>query len=179
MGTQGLVRAFGALCFLGICSGLVLNRPHTASLYAPRTTTVNLRSAARYAPAAMGLLDDIAGGFKAAIQEFTQEVTVQHILVPTQAQARELYDSLVEAGDISSDAFGRAAQQHSTCGSAKKRPDARMAQLRGAPGELKFRRGEMAKEFEERAFAGPVGELQRPFATQFGWHLMLVNARTK
>ena len=134
----------------------------------------------------MGLLDDFADtpAFKvwlavnARLAAITQEVTVQHILVPTQAQARELYDSLLEAGDVSSDAFGRAAQQYSTCGSAKKRPDARMAQLQGAPGELKFRRGEMAKEFEQTAFAAPVGELQRPFATQFGWHLMLVNART-
>ena len=58
------------------------------------------------------------------------------------------------------------------------RHDARMAQLRGAPGELSFRRGQMAKEFEEAAFTGPVGELQRPFQTQFGWHLMRVNART-
>ena len=62
-------------------------------------------------------------------------------------------------------------------GSAKKRPDTRMPQLRGAPGELIFRKGQMAPEFEAVAFAAPVGELQPPFRTQFGWHIMLVNER--
>ena len=81
------------------------------------------------------------------------------------------------ADDASSEAVGRAAQQYSTCGSAKKRPDAKMPQLRGAPGELTFRRGAMAPEFERVAFAAPVGELQPPFQTQFGWHLLLVNKR--
>jgi len=171
---MGRSHSFAALCYLGMCSGLIQPMPH-AHVRAPRITGAR---ATRQAPAGMGLLDDVAGAFREAVQEFTQEATVQHILVPTQAQARELYDSLVEAGDVSSEAMGRAAQQYSTCGSAKKRPDARMAQLRGVPGELKFRRGEMAKEFEQTAFAAPVGELQRPFATQFGWHLMLVNART-
>ena len=62
-------------------------------------------------------------------------------------------------------------------GSAKKRPDTKMPQLRGAPGELVFRKGQMAPEFEAVAFAAPVGELQSPFRTQFGWHIMLVNKR--
>ena len=64
-------------------------------------------------------------------------------------------------------------------GSAKKRPDMKMPQLRGAPGELVFRKGQMAPEFEAVAFAAPVGvgELQPPFKTQFGWHIMLVNKR--
>ena len=52
-----------------------------------------------------------------------------------------------------------------------------MPQLRGAPGELVFRKGQMAPEFEAVAFAAPVGELQSPFRTQFGWHIMLVNKR--
>ena len=182
-------RAFAALCCLTISSGLIETMPRT-NLRALHTTgaararpgpacTTGAARAARHARARMGLLDDVAAAYRDAIQEFTQEATVQHILVPTQSKARELYDSLLEeAGGASSDAVGSAARQHSTCGSAKKRPDARMAQLRGAPGELKFRRGEMAKEFEEAAFAGPVGELQRPFQTQFGWHVMLVNSRT-
>ena len=62
-------------------------------------------------------------------------------------------------------------------GPAKKRPDTKMPQLRGAPGELVFRKGQMAPEFEAVAFAAPLGELQSPFRTQFGWHIMLVNKR--
>ena len=39
----------------------------------------------------------------------------------------------------------------STCGSAQKTPDASFKMLRGRPGRLTFKRGEMAKEFENVA----------------------------
>ena len=52
-----------------------------------------------------------------------------------------------------------------------------MPQLRGAPGELVFRKGQMAPEFEAVAFAAPVGELQPPFKTQFGWHIIKLEDR--
>ena len=49
-------------------------------------------------------------------------------------------------------------------GSAKKRPDMKMPQLRGAPGELVFRKGQMAPEFEAvavtpKAAAGGAAEM--------------------
>lgn len=144
---------------------------------------------------AMGWLDEVVGKVKDA----TCEVTVQHILLPTQSDARDLWREL-EAAEVTSESFGRAAAARSTCespppgssalktltetpvialagGSAKKQPDMKMPQLRGAPGELVFRKGQMAPEFEAVAFAAPVGELQPPFKTQFGWHIMLVNKR--
>ena len=70
---------------------------------------------------------------------------------------------------------GKFAAAKSTCGSARKRPDAKLQMLRGQPGELKFRRGSMAPEFEEAAFSAAPGTLLRPFSTQFGWHVMYVN----
>ena len=99
---------------------------------------------------------------------------MQHVLVGTQLEANTIYDAIVEEG-ASSEVVGKYAIAKSTCGSAKKRPDAKLQLLRGQPGELTFRRGAMAKEFEEAAFSAEAGSLLRPFETQFGWHVMLVN----
>ena len=120
----------------------------------------------------MGFLDNVIGGAKEALRE----VTVQHVLVSSQSDAWEVYEAIEQEG-ASSEVVGRYAAARSSCGSAKKRPDMKMPQLRGAPGELVFRKGQMAPEFEAVAFAAPVGELQPPFKTQFGWHIMLVNKR--
>jgi parvulin-like peptidyl-prolyl isomerase len=40
-----------------------------------------------------------------------------------------------------------------------------------------FPRGVMVDEFDEVAFRAPVGEVTRPFRTQFGWHIVLVRDR--
>mmetsp|Transcript_7955 Transcript_7955/g.17469 ORF Transcript_7955/g.17469 Transcript_7955/m.17469 type:complete len:158 (+) Transcript_7955:7-480(+) len=120
----------------------------------------------------MGLLDDMVS----RIRDATHEVTVQHILVPSQMDARQLWKELIEEG-VTPESVGLVAASRSACGSGKKRPDAKLAQLRGRPGELRFRRGQMAPEFERIAFEAPVGELQEPFSTQFGWHIVLVNER--
>ena len=77
---------------------------------------------------------------------------------------------------MSPEVIGRLAQQYSTCGSAQKTPDASFKMLRGNPGELTFKRGEMAKEFEEAAFTGDIGSLT-VVDTQFGSHLIYINAR--
>ena len=36
----------------------------------------------------------------------------------------------------------------------------------------------MAPQFEKAAFEAPLRVLQKPFQTQFGWHVMVVNERT-
>ena len=36
----------------------------------------------------------------------------------------------------------------------------------------------MAPQFEKTSFEAPLGVLQKPFKTQFGWHVMVVNKRT-
>ncbi len=130
------------------------------------------------APLAASPRMNLFGDLRATISKSLQEVSVQHILVPTQLDAFEVYDALV-AEDAGSRRFGEVAAARSTCGSAKKKPDAMLAQLRGQPGELRFRRGSMAPEFERLAFSAPIGEVQRPIETQFGWHIMLVNDRTE
>lgn len=91
----------------------------------------------------MGVFD---GWMRTAAEAF-REVKVQHILVSSQSEANEIHDEICAEG-VSAEVFGRFAATRSTCGSAKKRPDAKLAMLRGAPGELKFRRGSMAKPFE-------------------------------
>jgi parvulin-like peptidyl-prolyl isomerase len=40
-----------------------------------------------------------------------------------------------------------------------------------------FPRGVMVDEFDEVAFASPIGEITAPFKTQFGWHIVLVRDR--
>lgn len=121
----------------------------------------------------MNLFNQIAGKF----QDVFATVTLQHVLVLTQMNARSIYETLLETG-VSEEALADMAQANSICGSARKSTDAKLAQLRGLPGELTFRRGEMAPEFEKVAFNAPLGVLQPPFQTQFGWHVVLVNQRT-
>ena len=36
----------------------------------------------------------------------------------------------------------------------------------------------MAPQFEKTSFEAPLGVLQKPFKTQFGWHVMVVNGRS-
>ena len=40
-----------------------------------------------------------------------------------------------------------------------------------------FPRGVMIDDFDDVAFAAPVGEVTAPFRTQFGWHILLVRDR--
>mmetsp|Transcript_19065 Transcript_19065/g.56621 ORF Transcript_19065/g.56621 Transcript_19065/m.56621 type:complete len:156 (+) Transcript_19065:239-706(+) len=119
-----------------------------------------------------GFFDDL----KARFQWSQQEVNAQHILVGTRMAALQIERALEEEG-VSPESVGRAAQKYSSCGSAKKTPDAQLRMLRGRPGELVFKRGEMAKAFETAAFEGPVGALQ-VVETQFGHHVLLVNSRS-
>ena len=121
---------------------------------------------ARAAPPRMGLFD--------SLREAAREVTVQHILVSKQADALEIYDALLAEG-ATSEAVSKVASERSLCGSARKRPDAKLAQLRGKPGELRFRRGSMDPEFQRAAFEAAPGTLVAPFRSQSGWHVMLVN----
>ena len=63
--------------------------------------------------------------------------------------------------------FGQLAQQHSLCPSGKQGGDL---------GE--FGRGQMVKEFDTVVFSAPVGEVQGPVKTQFGYHLLEVTKRS-
>lgn len=41
-----------------------------------------------------------------------------------------------------------------------------------------FKPGQMVKEFDEAVFRGPIGVIQGPVKTKFGYHLILVTARS-
>ena len=75
--------------------------------------------------------------------------------------------------------FGGYAAKFSLCGSAKKKPDAKLAQLVGLPGEMTFRKGQTAKDFEDVCFEAALGQVHGPVLTQFGYHLILVRSRSE
>lgn len=88
--------------------------------------------------------------------------SARHILVADQSQCEELKTQIEGGAD-----FAEVAKQHSTCPSSS----------RG--GELgEFGPGQMVREFDQVVFSAPVGEVQGPVKTQFGYHLVEVTKRS-
>ncbi len=88
--------------------------------------------------------------------------SARHILVSTEEACNALKTEIEGGGD-----FARLASEHSTCPSGKQ------------GGELgSFGPGMMVKEFDEVVFSAPVGQVQGPVKTQFGYHLVEVTSRT-
>jgi peptidyl-prolyl cis-trans isomerase C len=85
----------------------------------------------------------------------------RHILVETEAACADLKKQIDGGTD-----FAELAKEHSTCPSGAKG---------GALGT--FGPGQMVKEFDEVVFSAPVGEVQGPVKTQFGYHLLEVTHR--
>jgi peptidyl-prolyl cis-trans isomerase C len=85
----------------------------------------------------------------------------RHILVATEADCADLKKQIAEGAD-----FGELAKVHSKCPSGAQG---------GALGT--FGPGQMVKEFDEVVFSAPVGEVQGPVRTQFGFHLVEVTHR--
>ncbi|MFA5868589.1 MAG: peptidylprolyl isomerase [Candidatus Bathyarchaeia archaeon] len=84
------------------------------------------------------------------------KIRASHILVEKQSQALKVLEELKAGGD-----FRELARKYSTCPSGK----------RG--GDLgQFGRGQMAKEFEQAAFALKTGQVSEPVKTQFGYHII-------
>ncbi|MGB3541419.1 peptidyl-prolyl cis-trans isomerase [Rubrivirga sp.] len=90
----------------------------------------------------------------------------RHILLPEGAEeVAEQLKRRIEAGAIS---FEDAARQQSMDESNKARG-----------GDLGwFSRGRMVSEFEDAAFSAPIGQVVGPVESQFGQHLILVEARS-
>ena len=86
----------------------------------------------------------------------------RHILVSTEAQCNDLKQQIANGAD-----FAELAKQHSTCPSGRDG---------GALGT--FSPGQMVKEFDQVVFSAPVGVVQGPVKTQFGYHLVEVTQRT-
>lgn len=87
--------------------------------------------------------------------------TARHILVDSLDLCEKLKTQIEGGAD-----FADVAREHSSCPSGRQ------------GGELgEFGRGAMVKEFDEVVFTAPVGEVQGPVRTQFGYHLLEVTSR--
>ena len=90
------------------------------------------------------------------------QAAARHILVSTEAQCNALKQQIADGAS-----FAELAKQHSSCPSGRDG---------GALGT--FSPGQMVKEFDQVVFSAPVGVVQGPVKTQFGYHLVEVTHRT-
>ena len=90
------------------------------------------------------------------------KASARHILVKTEEECNNLKTEIENGAE-----FGDLAKEHSQCPSGKQGGDL---------GE--FGPGQMVKEFDTVVFSAPVGEVQGPVETQFGYHLLEVTDRT-
>ena len=88
--------------------------------------------------------------------------SARHILVSSEQEALDLVTKLEGGAE-----FESLAKQHSSCQSGRDG---------GALGT--FGPGQMVKEFDAVVFSAPVGEVQGPVKTQFGYHVIEVTSRS-
>jgi peptidyl-prolyl cis-trans isomerase C len=89
-----------------------------------------------------------------------EEIHARHILVATEAEAKEIQERLKKGED-----FATVAKEKSKDPSAE-------------GGDLGFfGRGQMLKPFEDAAFSLKEGEISNPVQTQFGWHIIKVEEK--
>lgn len=87
--------------------------------------------------------------------------TARHILVASEAKCNELKAAIEGGAD-----FAQIAKDNSTCPSGRQ------------GGDLgSFGPGQMVREFDQVVFSAPVGQVQGPVKTQFGYHLVEVTSR--
>ncbi len=89
------------------------------------------------------------------------QASARHILVSSEEQCNELKTAIQNGAD-----FAEVAREHSSC------PSSRDGGNLGT-----FGRGMMVPEFDQVVFSAPVGEVQGPVKTQFGYHLVEVTER--
>jgi Parvulin-like peptidyl-prolyl isomerase len=108
--------------------------------------------------------DEVKKYYEDNKEAFAQPATVsaRHILVETEEEAKKAKEEIASE----SISFGDAAMKYSTCPSN---------QQGGSLGE--FSKGMMVPEFEEAAFTAEIGVVTEPVKTQFGYHLILVDAK--
>ena len=93
-----------------------------------------------------------------------ETANAKHILVDSEEKANEIL-AQIKAGDVT---FEDAARANSTCPS------------KDQGGDLgTFGRGQMVPEFEEATFAMNVGDVSEPVKTQFGYHLIKLEAKNE
>lgn len=89
------------------------------------------------------------------------QATARHILVDTEEQCLQLKADIENGAD-----FAAVAREYSSC------PSSRDGGNLGS-----FGRGQMVPEFDAVVFSAPVGSVQGPVRTQFGYHLVEVTDR--
>ena len=90
------------------------------------------------------------------------KAAARHILVSSEELCLDLKTKIQGGED-----FADLAAKHSSCPSGKEG---------GALGT--FGKGAMVPEFDEVVFSAPIGEVQGPVKTQFGYHLIEVTMRS-
>ena len=90
------------------------------------------------------------------------KAAARHILVESETQCHDLKKQIEGGAD-----FAALAKQHSKC------PSGREGGNLGT-----FGKGAMVPEFDKVVFTAPVGEVQGPVKTQFGFHLLEVTMRS-
>ena len=110
--------------------------------------------------------EEIAAFYNEHSEQFIGEetVTASHILVDSEEKCSEI-KAAIEKGEVT---FEDAAMQHSSCPSKMKG---------GSLGD--FGRGRMVPEFDEACFTMEVGEVRGPVKTQFGYHLIRLDAKNE
>ena len=91
-------------------------------------------------------------------------VSAKHILVKSEEKCNEILAAITSGEKV----FEEAAQEFSTCPSGQRGGDL------GA-----FGKGHMGPEFEKAAFEAEVGQVVGPVQTQFGYHLIKVEAKNE
>ncbi len=85
-------------------------------------------------------------------------VKASHILVKTEAEAKQIMQKIAAGDD-----FAKLAKLYSQCPSGN------------AGGDLGFfGKGQMVKPFEDACFKANAGDVVGPVKTQFGWHIIKV-----
>ncbi|QKW06170.1 peptidylprolyl isomerase [Streptomyces sp. NA04227] len=87
--------------------------------------------------------------------------SARHILVASEDKASELKTQIEAGAD-----FAEVARANSTCPSSRQGGDLGT-----------FSPGQMVREFDQVVFSAPVGTVQGPVKTQFGFHLIEVSHR--
>ncbi len=91
------------------------------------------------------------------------KASARHILVKSEEQCDDLKAQIAKGAD-----FADLAKQHSDCPSG-----------RDGGGLGEFGPGMMVPEFDQVVFSAPIGEVQGPVKTQFGYHLLEVTERSE
>ena len=110
--------------------------------------------------------EEMKAYYEANSNQFEKGATVsaKHILVKEEDECMAIL-AAINAGEKT---FEEAAKESSTCPSG---------QQGGSLGQ--FGKGQMVKEFEEAAFAAEIGTVVGPVKTQFGYHLITVDAKNE